>query len=309
VQIYQSIKPSLSTATNALCASFGDSTRCPPIQIKRFNLAKLFSDLSLCVRRIGTAIIASLSSWPILFFNDTKEYCASPLELWYLDNTKPCSSDCSTSLRAGKSRLGCCFGTFFSFLDYQKRWEPDKYTLNPITPYDIRRFVDGKCDVGIPWGCAAQEVSAVILLKNFNTSYYQAHKADVDAILNATFAYILAINAVKITLMNIENATPQDFGHPLLATGATSSEGLKATITVNPTSNDETTRVVAALNNANDQQSANFVLSQLPLGAKVDPTLPLVAVTASSTTVNTSAGSSTFASFSLLLLLLLVCFF
>jgi len=245
------------------------------------------------------------------FLNDTKDDCAAPLIGWYGSNAQPCGADCASTLRAGKSRLGCCFGTFFSLLDYQNKWEPEKYDLAPITPTDVRGFVSGKCGVGIPWGCAAQEVTAVILLKNFNTTYYQAHKEDVDAILNATFAYVLAINAVKITLMQIENASPQDFGYPLLAVGSDSTEGLKATITVTPTSNDETTRVVAALKSSNDQQSANFVLSQLPLSAKADPAQPMTTITASSSTVDTptSAGSSTFASFSLLLLLLLVCFF
>jgi len=247
--------------------------------------------------------------------NQTGPACKLTLETDFVGGTSTCSgSACASQIATTKADLGCCFGTWFRLLDYQYVWDQSNYKLAPLTPADIRKFVTDDCGVSIPYGCAAQEISALITLENMNSTYYQQNKDSIDAILNATFAYSLAISSVKITLLTVDGYQPNTVngnsrGFNLLANGP-SQEGLQVTMTIQPTTDSETARVQTAIAAITQpENNPNWLLSSLPLAAKNDPSAPIT-VSAQSTPIdNTSAATSNFASFSLLLLLVIVCLF
>jgi len=223
-----------------------------------------------------------------------------------------CSGDCKNAVVKAKSDLGCCFGTWFNFLEWQSVAKPAAYKL-PISPAAVRTFVSGACQTSIPWGCAEDKIALALVISNVNWNWYQQNKAQVEEDLKNYLAYLVAVDVLAIETLVITQASGGQAANTTGIKGfqlqSASTSGIQIQATVLPTSSAQASSITSTVQTSATTTS-NPIASAWPLEARVDPSQGISTTSASATgSSQTSDATSVYPSlafvFSVVALLLL----
>jgi len=138
--------------------------------------------------------------------NNDNQYCYPLLSNYDFSGLATCEgaavtgcpgSQCQTELQKFKSSVGCCFGTWFSFLDFYYTYNFTGYTDAfglVATPSVLRNLVQNLCEVPIPAGCAKQKLLVAWNVTNILESWYVAHQAWFESQFHNLVAYVLSVD-------------------------------------------------------------------------------------------------------------------
>jgi len=107
-------------------------------------------------------------------------------------------SECQTQIKKFSSSVGCCFGTWFNFLQFEYDYNRTQYMVDVPSgakPSDIRFLVEDVCKVNIPLSCANQKLVVTWAVLNILSDWYTAHKTWFEDNFRQVVAYILSVDA------------------------------------------------------------------------------------------------------------------
>jgi len=209
-----------------------------------------------------------------------------------------CSADCRDKIKAVKEKLGCCFGTWFSFVRFQF-WTNQTFRteLHGITPAAITNYVTDSCQLTIPRGCARQKLRVVLTLMGLEAAWVAAHPDYVKRAVVHYIMYLLHVDNTTCSDPAINQVTSQVVqGGPspqhLMAAGSTT-----ATFDLLFDSENQVDSCKQGLSQGSiDADPTTPILADLPIAARNQQDVDTVPyVQAASVTVQPDGSNSAFA--------------
>jgi len=151
-------------------------------------------------------------------YNLATTYDTSPMgdacSLQLISTTGCPGSNCQKEIQKFSKTLGCCFGTWFSWLDFAYLYNRTAYEegFGQVSPTQLRGIVTGICLVDIPMGCAKQKLIVTWTVSNILADWYnnQANQAWFVNNFKQVIAYILS--ADPDTVVNVKTSYDANTG-------------------------------------------------------------------------------------------------
>jgi hypothetical protein len=142
--------------------------------------------------------------------NNKEQYCYNLLQSYdssqiqapcatlALDPTSCPGSNCQKQISKFSAAMGCCFGTWFNWLEFVYVYNITKYNeafsggAFVPTPDQIRLMVHDLCKVDIPMSCAKKKLVVTWTVLNILADWYTKKKAEFETNFKQLVAYILS---------------------------------------------------------------------------------------------------------------------
>jgi hypothetical protein len=206
--------------------------------------------------------------------------CLGGVGKWVLGAQNTCTPTCHEQLENANAKFGCCFGTWFNLLEWQKIAKPDEYKL-PYGPDVLQAYIRTQCGSTVPIGCAAQKVAVSIVLKNVAWQWYLDHQASSDKDLKAYVMWLLGLDEPSVSNVTVTQVGGTTVGssaskYQLLANDNTGS--IQVDTVVYPQTQADVDVVSANAKAATTQ--SNPISASWELSARSDPSQGISAASA-----------------------------